>query len=1009
MYILKNILRKIWKSKSRFLSLIFIVILGTSFFAGVRETSSDMLKTLDNYYDETNLYDFKIISTMGLTTDDIKAINELEGISIVEGNYSFDTLIDGNTVKISGLSEINDITLVSGVMPKNNNECLGEDGYFGIGDEITIDDDTYLKDNSCKIVGTINSSAYIYDNKGITTVGSGKLTTLLYVLKDNFKIDYYTEILILAENAKEELSYSDKYNEIIKEVNAYLQELKPLRETARYEEILKEAMDEIVKAQNELDKLKEDNESKFNEALLSLNSTKITLDENLEEYKSGLNSLNKTKEETESKINAGFLELNNAKLEFNNTLQSLNLDSTLLDSTLNNLNESISNLENILNSIDSTDNRYIEISNELENLKNYRTNIELLINTKNTLESEEEKLNNSLSTWNKEYNNALNELNSVKDKIDKGYKELDNAYSEYNTNYNNYLSEISKYEEEINNAKIEVNNIEKPVWYLLTRDDLVGFTSFYESATKVESIAAIFPIFFILIAFLMAFNTMNRMIEEERSEIGTFISLGIKKSTILFSYLIYVLLSSLIGLFIGLSFGYAFIPRILYTVYSASFTIPDLITYVNPGACTIIIYTTLILMSIVVIISLKKYFKDSPATILRGEAPKIGKKILLENIKPLWRHLSFSWKISFRNLFRYKKRIFMTVLGISGCTALLLTGFGIKDSLSDLIDIEYTDIIHYDGIFMLNDVNTNVDTILNNENIKEFTKTNVASFTFKSDNKNLDFSLISFLNSSVSENFITLKDLEGNILSIPDNGVIITEKMAELLNAKVGENISIRNSNNELFVVKISSICENYIGNYLFMNSTYYKEIFNNTDYNSYLVTINNDVNLDNLGANLLETDYFATIQYTKDNIEIFNDIIAGMNNIVYLIILFSSFLAITVLYNLTIININERKREIASLKVLGFNDREVSNYVYRETIIMTIIGIIVGLFLGNYLNTFILFIAETDEILFIKSIKIFSYILTFIIIVIFSIIVQIITHFILRRIDMIDSLKRVE
>ena len=1011
MLIFKNSFRKIWKSKGRFLSLILIVILGTSFFAGVRETASDMIKTLDNYYDETNLYDFKIVSTMGLTDDDIKSLDEIDGIKKIEGTYSFDTLIDGNAVKISALSNISKPTLVKGRMPKKNNECLGEEGYYNIGDTIKIEDDTYLNNNSCKIVGTANSSSYIYENKGISTVGDGKLDSLIYTSKDNFKLDYYTEIYIEVDNAKEELSYSDSYDLLIDKVNKKLMKLKPLRETARYEEILKNAMDKVTDAENELAKVKQENETKFNDALIELNSNKIELDSALESYNSNLARLNRTKESTETELNNGFKTLESAKNEFNNTLSNAGLTVESLQPTLDTINSNIKKIEEELANIDSSNSLYEALNATLTELNNNKTNIETLIRTNNTLIEKETTLNNSLNTWNKEYNNAINKLNSAKEEIDNGYDELNKGYDEYNTNYNLYLNEIANYEKEINDAKDEINNIEKPVWYLLTRNDLTGYTSFYESATKVDSIAAVFPIFFILIAFLMAFNTMNRMIEEERSEIGAFISLGIRKSTISFSYLLYVFIACILGLVIGLSIGYTLIPRILYTVYSASFTIPELSTYANPYACLIIVLTTIILMSLVVFITLIKDFRLAPATILRPESPKNGKKILLERIKPFWRHLSFSWKITLRNLFRYKKRIFMTVLGIAGCTALLLTGFGIKDSLSDLLDIQYGDITHYDATLVLND-GVDLDEVtksLTDNNLTNYTNTNISSFTFKADNKNLDFTLIAFMNEDSVDDYVTLKSLDGSDLNLSDDGVIITEKMAELLNAEVGKNISIRNSDNELFIVKVSGITENYISNFMYMNSTYYEEIFDDDSYNSYLVNLDDPIDKEELSNNLLDTGYFGAIQYTEDNMDMFNDIIAGMNNIVYLIIIFSSFLAITVLYNLTIININERKREIATLKVLGFKDKEVSSYVYRETIILTIIGIIVGIFLGFSLNTFVLMIAETDEILFIKTIKPLSYILSFIIIVAFSIIVQIVTYFILKRIDMIDSLKSVE
>lgn len=1012
MLILKNSFRKIKKSKGRFLSLILIVILGTSFFAGIRETATDMIKTIDNYYDETNLYDFKVISTMGLTDDDLKSLNEIKGVEKTEGAYSFDTLIDGNVVKVSSITNINKVSLVKGRMPKNNNECLGENGEFKIGEEIKIDDDTYLKNNTCKIVGVVNSSNYIYENKGISTIGDGKLDSLVYVLKDNFKIDYYTEIYLLASNAKEKIASTDEYKKIIDKVNNKLKEIKPLRETARYEEILKEAMDKIVLEENKLNSLKRENDSKFRDTLKTLDDNKSKLDKATNEYNLNFSNLNSKKISTEAKLNDGFNNLNNAKNEFNNALSNANLTVDSLDSTLNIINTNISEIERKLESIDPSSSIYETLINELNLLKINKKNIETLINTNNTLKEQEKALNESLNTWNSEYDKALRELSNAKKEIDNGYIELENGYDEYNSNYNKYLEEITKYESEISKAKEEVNSLEKPIWYLQTRDDLTGYPAFYESATKVDSIATVFPLFFILISFLMAFNTMNRMIEEERSEIGTFISLGISKKTICFSYLLYVFIACIIGLIIGLSIGYNLIPRVLYTVYSAAFTLPSLITYVNKAVCLIIVLVTIGLMSLVVFITLYNDFKLVPATILRPSSPKNGKKVLLEKVTIIWDKLSFLWKITVRNLFRYKKRIFMTVLGIAGCTALLLTGFGIKDSLSSLINTQFNKIQHYDATLVLNDKDYNEDELLdtlNTNNITKYIKTNISSYTFKAGSKNLDFTLIAFLDNKSINDYVSLKTLDNKNITLSDDGVIITEKMASLLDAKVGENISIRNTDNELFIVKVSGICQNYVSNYMYMNEAYYEKIFNDNNYNSFLVNLRDNTNKKELSNNLVKTNYFATIQYTSDSMGMFNDVIVGMNNIVYLIIAFSSFLAITVLYNLTIININERKREIATLKVLGFRDKEISSYVYRETIILTIVGILVGLVLGIFLNAFVLMVAETDEILFVKTIKPISYVISFIIVVIFSIIVQVVTNFILKKINMIDSLKSVE
>lgn len=284
----------------------------------------------------------------------------------------------------------------------------------------------------------------------------------------------------------------------------------------------------------------------------------------------------------------------------------------------------------------------------------------------------------------------------------------------------------------------------------------------------------------------------------------------------------------------------------------------------------------------------------------------------------------------------------------------------------------------------------------------------MESYVFEADNKRIDTYLLAFENVELVDQYIKIKDLDGNPLSLSDNGVIITQKMAELLDAKIGDDIKIRSGENELLILRVDGICENYVNSYVYMTSNYYKRLFDTATYNTIITNVN-ELDHEQLSMELMDTGYFTTIQYTIDSLDMFSDIISGMNDIVYLIIAASSLLAIIVLYNLTTININERKREIATLKVLGFKDKEVSTYVYRETLMLTLIGIALGLFLGVVLNSFVLTIAETDEILFVKNIKAVSFVYTFAIMIFFTILVQFITHFILKKVDMIESLKSVE
>ena len=1011
MLIFINSFRKIKNSLGRFLSLIFIVALGSAFFSGVREASMDMIKTVDEYYDNTNLMDYKIVSTMGLTEGDLESIEEVADNLIVEPSYSFDLVLDGEVTRIHAINEnINKVNLISGTMP-NENECLVEEGTYNIGDKIIIESDN-LKIKEYTVSGTITSSLYIYRTKGISTVGDGKLDQYIFIPKENFDIEYYTEIYIIAKDGVDEIAYLEEYNAIIEALDNKLKELKPIRETIRYEEILAEAMKEINDAEEQLNKERLENEQKLSDALKELDEGKEEIEKAYQQWQEGYDELQATSKEMERTFNQANEELEAGKDQFAQILNQYNLKENELETNLENIDAQIDNINNLLTTLDPASPEYLAYQATLAQLNETKTNLEILINTKNTLATNEQQLQENMEKWEIEFDKAITELNNNYELIKENEQELNQGYQEYEENYQLYLEEIAQAEQSIEDAKEQLNTIEKPVWYLMSREDNSGYTNFYENATKVDAIAAVFPVFFMLVVFLMSLNTMTRMIEEERGEIGIYVSLGISKFKIIMSYLFYVLMATSIGLIIGLSIGYAYIPHIIYNIYHSNYIIPNLKTYAEVIPCISIILVTLSLMIIVTLITILKDFKYVPATLLRPAPLKNGKKVILEKVTFIWKRLSFTWKVTIRNMFRYKKRIIMTLLGISGCTALLLTGFGLRDSVSSLVSLQYETIHLYDSMLILNEEvtspNEEINSLLNSKNINDLLYTHMESYVFETDGKRIDTYLMAFENLDIVGKYFNLKDLNGNPLTLSDDGVIITEKMAESLDVKVGEDIQIRNSENELFILRVNGICENYVNSYVYMTSNYYNKIFNELTYNTIITDVNND-NHEQLATDLLDSGYFTNIQYTVDSLDVFNDIVDGLNNIIYLIIAASSLLAIIVLYNLTAININERKREIATLKVLGFKDKEVSTYVYRETLILTSIGIIIGLFLGTILNTFVLTIAETDEILFVKNIKPLSFVYAFIIMIFFTVLVQFVTYFVLKRIDMIESLKSVE
>lgn len=1013
MLLFKNSFIKIRKSLGRFFSLIFIVALGSAFFAGVRETSSDMIRTTDAYYDEYALMDFRIVSTMGLTEDDVASLQELFNVDKVVPGYSFETVVGGDATKIYGyLEDMNRVSLVEGRYLENENEILVERGTYNIGDTITLEADAldFVKGTTYTVVGIVDSPMYIYENKGISTVSDGKLDTFMYILPSNFTLEYYTEVYLTAKDSISKTAYEDDYKETISYLNDELVELKPIRETARYEEILAEAMQEIYDAEAELNQQKAENDQKFADAKKELDDSRSTLDQGWADYNNGKATLESTRVSMENTFAKTKAELDAGEAELISSLTAYGITLDQVAGMIDTLNTQIASLEAILETLDPESEEYKTYQAQLSTLQASLQGLQEIETARVSIENGRSELARGQEAWQTQYNSSLASLNAAYQELLSGEASLESGWASYESNYATYVAEISKAEQEIADAREEVKNLEKPVWYLFDREDNPGYTTFIDSATKVDSIAAVFPIFFILVAFLMGMNTMTRMIEEERGEIGLFISLGYSKAKIIVSYLFYVFLATTIGLVLGLTIGYLIVPIVIYRVYVSMFVLPDLHLYFNVGMSAIIALVCFGAMSLVTYITANRNFKYMPANLLRPEAPKMGKKVFLEHIHFLWKRLNFTWKVTVRNLFRYKKRIVMTLIGISGCTALLLTSFGIQDSIGSLMDKQFGEIEAYDAIFFLeeatSEISPQVKETLNEVQAYDFL--NMESFTFNANNKNIDIYLMAFQDVSMVDQFIHLKDENGNLLSIDDNGVILSSKTADMLGVGIGDTFGVRNSENELFILKVSAISENYVNHYAYMSARYYEQIFGEKSYNA-VMTVMDDAKVSEVGNQLIDSGYFSSVQYITDSMNMFQDIIRSMNDIVLLILGFSTFLAITVLYNLTTINISERTREIATLKVLGFHDREVSGYVYRETLVLTIFGILIGMGLGVLLNQFVMTVAETDEILFVKDIYGMSYLYTFLIMTLFTVVVQFITYFILKRINMIDSLKSVE
>ena len=1009
---------KMRKNIGRFLSLLFIVALGVGFFAGLRETTPDIEATLDNYYDEHNLMDFKIVSTMGLTEDDIASLEELKNIEKVVASYSVDTLIDGEAVRIHAIEEdINNVDLVEGNMPENNNECIADATKYKIGDTLTISklsQEGMLQNTTYKVVGLANSPMYLSRQMGIASIGTGELASFIYIPKENFNSEYYTEVYLTAKGSLKETAYEKGYEETTNLLLEELEELKPIRETKRYEEILEEATIEIRKIEDEANEKISIAEEELQEALEEINNGRTEIYNAKNEIITNENKLKEEEQNGLTKINNARLTWEESNKELKNTLASLGLTEETLETALNTVKSNITSIKEILNTLPTDDPKYAEYQKTLEELNNKKDNLQTLVTTSETLKNSKIEIDNSEKELEEQIKASQDKLNKAKEKLETQEQKIESAYEEYVAGENTLEEQKKELEAKINEAKSSLAKIEKPVWYLLDRTDNNGYSSIWDDAAKVDAIAGIFPIFFIIVVALMCFNTMNRMIEEERGEIGVLSSLGYGSFNIINGYLFYVFFATVIGVTIGLLIGYTLIPNIIYSIYNANYILPSLNINMKLLPFFIIILITLGLMSLIAIISCLKELKNVPATILRPATPKSGKKVLLEHIKFIWKRLSFTGKVTARNMFRYKKRIVMTVLGVVGSTALLLTGFGLRDSISGLADLQYGKINHYDALLVFQNSFKTIEeewkSKLKEDNITEYLPIYQDSFTFEAKDLTHDVYLIALENNTELNNFITLNSKVNENFTFPEDGVIISEKMADLLNVKIGDFIKLRNSNNELVVLPVSEIVENYTLHYVYMNKETYEKYFEKElEYNMIMTNLNEETSHEDFAEKWIDSGLVSTINFTEDNILVFDNMVKGLNLIIVLIIGASCMLAFIVLYNLTTINIAERIREISTLKVLGFYDKEVSSYVYRETLFLTIIGILIGLGAGIFLHMYVINVAETDNILFLHSIKWYSYIFSFLIIIFFTILVQIITNQKLKKINMVESLKSVE
>lgn len=953
---------------NRFISILVIVLLGVGFFTGIRETSPNMKDSLDAYFKKENVYDISLMSTWGITDDEINDLKN-KGYN-VEGSYSFDTLIhidDDYVAKVHSYDKnatMNKLVVTEGRLPHSNNECVIEKnkdvGHYKLGDKITIDDDI-LKEKELTIVGFVKSPLYVSLERGSTKLLNGKVNFYMYSLITNFDSDVFTEAYI--DLNTEDSTFSDKYISLrdseVKKLESISDEYRDKRFNDEKNDALKELNDNIEKYNKE----KEDTYKKLDDALDKINKTE-------KELKSNLTKLNNNEKK--------------AKTEFANKKKELNNNKKEVENGINELKKNISYMESV--GMDTT-----ELKVQLSNLEKTLTTI-----------------NNGYNTLLKRETKTYNEIKSGKAKIENAKKKLESSKVELADNRKKADTEFEDAYKKIEDARKEIDELEKPEWYVLDLDSNLGYYQFSQDSERIAKIAKVFPVLFYLVAILVSLTTMTRMVEEERSELGTLKSLGYEDNQILFKYMLYALLASVIGSILGVIIGTKTIPKIIYGMYCLMYTLGEFVSKVDLVSYLIGTFIAIGCIMLSTYLAVKKSLKEVPAELLRPKSPKSGKRVLLERIPFIWNRLSFSRKVTVRNVFRYKKRFLMTILGISGCTGLIIAGFGLQDCIIDMVPNQYEKIFSYDLEITFDKDNKNI-----NKDYEEISKFKEFSKTLKADKDSIELTNID-TNQTIQiiipfedhKDFIQIKNRRTNEYYDLNDKVIVSEKLYKLLKLKNDDELDIK-LNDNTYKTKVGGSTENYIMHYIYMS----KKEYNSDSFNTMFVKINNltEESRNALSKKLKEYDSVSKLTYNSLSRSIFDDAMKNLGSITIILIVSAGLLAFVVLYNLSNINISERKRELASIKVLGFYDSEVYKYVSRENTILTVIGMTFGCLIGYVLTMYLIKTCEFDITMFSPKISIYSYIYSLLITLGFTILVNIATYFALKKIKMVESLKSVE
>lgn len=966
--------------------------------------------------------------------------------------------------------KMNKIRVVEGRMPERENECLVEAssatnklyGTFHIGDTIKLQSGTdealskSLKHTKYKIVGTCYNPNYLSYEKGSSNIGSGTVNSFIYIQNTNVLKDYYTEVDVCVKGAKDLDCYSDEYFDVVDPVLKKIKKISNKQIDARIQSYQSEL---DAKKQEATDKFK-DAENQFNDAQnkidsglseiqsneLKLQNSKDQINQGWNEYYANLQLLDNIPtlqnaiaqiEESEKKLP----ELLSQKEQVEDGLQQINAEGdlntkrTLIQNAIDFIDIALKKLENYPDSSDAETIR-IKLNEKKKLLQGQLSLIDQAISKKAELEAilpqiqsgiekiqagvakkaelqsqlnqllnAKNELNNayvSLINGQAQYEDGVSKIEDAKNELNKSIEQLTLSKAEFNIQKHDALRELS-------DAQLEIDKMEGK-WIVLDRNSHYSYRDYGACADRMDGIAKVFPVFFFLVAALVCMTTMTRMVDEQRNEMGTLKALGYSKLQIASKYIIYALIASILGSILGCSLGMYLFPTVIFNAWNTLYNIDQIKFLFQPGLILLASGSVTGITLLATLYSIYSELIEMPSQLMRPKAAKAGKKILLERITFIWKRLSFLQKVTARNIFRYKKRFFMTIIGIAGCSALLVAGFGINDSISDIVNQQYNVIYHYDATVSAktSEITSQIKSL---KGVKDVYEEDHLAVTTKIENKDISTTVHIISNDKKFKDFCTL--FNGNKeFDLDDSSVLISQNMATKLNKKAGDTIKIKDANNKVIKAKIKGVFTNYVGHHIYASESLYKS-WNTNAKTTHIYLIKSKKTTKkferNLGNKIMNIDGVQSVTFYSSLQKNFKDMIKSISYIVVVLVISAACLAFVVLYNLSNVNISERKREIATIKVLGFTRKEVDAYINRETILLTILGSLIGLGIGIGLHHLIMNLAEMDDIMFGRTINSISYVISFVMTIGFNAIINLCMHKKLNNIQMVESLKAVE